>query len=165
MTALYQLSAEYKAAAERMADLGMDDQTVADTLEGLAGPLEERATNIAMTARNLEALAAQIKDAERQMSERRKALEARAESIRAYLLRCMTDAGVQSIESPWFALKVRQNPPSVVVHDEAAIPPEFWRTPEPPPPALDKKAIAEALKDGAAVPGCSLTRGIRLEVK
>jgi len=38
-------------------------------------------------------------------------------------------------------------------------------TPEPPPPAPDKKAIAAALKAGQEVPGCRLTHGMRLEIK
>ena len=48
MTALYLLAEEYRAAAEKLADLDLDEQTVADTLESLAGSVEVKATNVAM---------------------------------------------------------------------------------------------------------------------
>lgn len=162
---LYALTDKYRTAEAQMTDLGMDEVTIRDTLEALQGEVQEKVTSVAMIVRNLESLAEQIKAAEKQMAERRKSIEARAEWLKGYLLQNMVAVGIQSVESPWFAIKVRQNPAAVTVLDEAAIPPEFWRTPEPPPPALDKKAIAETLKAGGDVPGATLTRGNRLEIK
>jgi hypothetical protein len=74
MTALYVLSQEYRTAAEKLADMDLDDQTFADTLESLSGDLEAKAVNVAMFCRNLEASAAAIEEAEAQMAARRKAL-------------------------------------------------------------------------------------------
>lgn len=37
MTALYLIAAEYRNAAEQLANLDLDPQTVADTLEGMSG--------------------------------------------------------------------------------------------------------------------------------
>lgn len=165
LPALYELAREYRDAAERLADLDLDEQTVADTLEGLAGDLEVKATNVAMFARNLEATAAQIKDAEAQMAARRKAVENRATSLRRYLLVSMQQAGIQKIECPYFRLAVRDNPPAVDVFDAAQVPAEFMRQPETPPPAPDKTAIKDELKAGRDVPGCRLTVGQRLDIK
>lgn len=166
LPALYELAGEYRAAAEQLADLDLPPEVVADTLEGLAGDLEQKATNVALFARNLEATAAAIKQAEADMAARRKAIENRAASIRDYLLRNMMACGIQKIESPWFDLAVRQNPASVVVDDIEQIPAEFMRQPEPPPPAPDKKAIKDAIeKEGREVAGCHLDFGHRLEIK
>lgn len=164
-TSLYVLADEYRAAAESLANMELDEQTIADTLEGLAGALEVKATNVAMFARNLEAAAESIKGAEKQMADRRKAIEARAAKIRAYLRANMEKAGITKIESPYFNLAIRDNPPNVVIDAEDMIPPGFMRQPEPPPPAPDKKAIAEALKAGIDVPGAHLERGTRLEIR
>lgn len=165
MTALYLLAAEYRAAADKLADLELDDQTIADTLEGLSGDLEVKANNVAMFARNLESTALAIKEAEGAMAARRKAIEKRAEGLRRYLLSSMQTAGIQSIECPYFKLSVRANPASVNVFDERQIPAQYMRQPEPPPLAPDKTAIKEALKAGIDVPGCVLTAGHRLEIK
>jgi len=165
MTALYQLTDQYRLAAERLADLDLPDEVIADTLEGMAGELEVKATNVAAFARNLETTAAAIKDAEASMAARRKALERRAESLRHYLLHNMQRAGIKRIDSPHFTLSVKDNPPAVDVFDVFQLPAEFMRQPEPPPPAPDKPAIKEALKAGVDVPGARLTQSQRLEVK
>lgn len=165
LPSLYVLADQYLADLQKLAELDLDDQTVADTLEGLAGDIEVKATNVAMFARNLEATAEAIKGAEAQMAARRKAVEARAESLRAYLKAQMERTGITKIESPYFALTIKQNQPAVHVEDAALVPTEFKKFTPPPPPTVDKKAVAEALKSGTDVPGCRLERGTRLEIK
>lgn len=165
MTALYLLADEYRAACEKLADLDLDPQTIADTLEGMSGDLEVKAQNVAMFARNLEATAAAIKEAEAAMSARRKAIENRAAGMRSYLLSSMQHAGIEKIECPLFKLAVRENPPAVDIYEPGTIPAEFMVTPPPPPASPDKKAIAEAIKAGREVPGARLTRGVRLDIK
>jgi hypothetical protein len=165
VTALYVLVGEYRAAADRLAEMDLDAQTVADTLESISGDLEQKAVAVAMVARNFDASAAAIKDAEAQMAARRKAIEHRAAGLRAYLLNCMQSTGIKRIECPHFALTVRDNPPAVDVFDVAQVPAEFMRQPEPPPPAADKAAIKDAIKAGRDVPGARLTQGQRLEIR
>lgn len=163
--ALYQLADLYLADLQKLGDLDLDEQTVADTLEGLSGALEVKATNVAAFTRNLEASAEAIKGAEEQMAKRRKAIEKRAESLKAYLKDNMERTGVLKIEGPHFALAIKRNPPAVHVEAQELVPAAFFNTPPPPPPALDKKRIAEALKAGQDVPGCRLEQGTRLEIK
>ena len=165
MTALYNIAAEYRAAAEKLAELDLDAQTIADTLEGLSGDLETKAQNVAFFVRNLEATAAAIKQAEADMAARRKAMENRADSLRRYIFDSMTVAGIEKIECPHFRLAIKNNPAAVDVFEPGLVPASFMRTPEPPPPAPDKTAIKEALKAGQDVPGARLTSGQRLEIK
>ena len=107
MSALYQIAATYSDAAERMTDLGLPEDVIRDTLEGMAGELQEKATSVGQVIRNLESLAQQIEQAERQMRERRKALESRADWLRGYLLANMERTGITVIESPWFRASIR----------------------------------------------------------
>ena len=83
---LYQIADQYLVDIQKLQDMELDEQTLADTLEGLSGDLEVKATNVAMFVLNLENAADSIKAAEKAMAERRKALEARADRIRQYLL-------------------------------------------------------------------------------
>ena len=160
---LYSIADEYLQAVSTLSDLDLPDDVIADTLESLQYPLEQKATNVAMFARNLEATAEAIREAEGEMAKRRKALESRAASIRSYLLQNMVRAGVTKIECPLFKLAVRDNPLSVVIDGD--VPAEFMRQPDPPPPVADKKAIGEALKAGREVANARLVRGQRLEIK
>jgi hypothetical protein len=145
--------------------LDLDDATLSDTLESLGGELQVKAVSVGCFIRNLEATAAQIKDAEAQMAARRKALENRAARVKDYLHASMLVAGVDKIECALFRLSVRNNPPAVEVYDALSIPAQYMRQPELPPPAPDKKALAEALKRGEEVPGVRLTHGTRVEIK
>lgn len=170
MTALtlYQIAGEYRQAADTLAELDLDDQTIADTLESISGDLTTKSQNVAFVIKNIEATVEQINAAVEHMNARAQALEKRAERVREYLLQNMLMAGVQKIECPYFKLAVRDNPPKVVVDDEKQIPMLYMTDPAPPPPPTpkpDKKLIAAALKDGHDVPGCRLERGKRLEIK
>lgn len=163
--ALYKIAESFQAL-ECLDDPDMPPEAVNDTLDSLRGDLTVKATNVAMYARNLEALAAQIKLAEQTMAHRRKMLENRAESIREYIKRCMETASIQKIDCPHFSLAIKKNPPAVEITDEESIPAIYMRDPPPPPPpAPDKKLIGDALKTGQAVPGARLIQGTRLDIK
>lgn len=164
MTALYEIANEYRAISDRLHDLDLDEETIADTLESLSGELTEKSTNVAKFVRNLEAMAAQIKEAEAQMAARRKSIEKRAENIRKYLHTNMEKAGITKIECPWFVVSLRTNPASVQIDDEAEIPDEYMRE-IPAKYEPNKVAIKSSLQEGIAVPGCHLERTTRLEIK
>ena len=163
--ALYEIVAEFRDAAAQLSTLDVDEQTIDDTLEALRFPLEQKATNVACIVRNLEATAEAIKQAENQMADRRTAIENRAKRIREYLRVNMESAGVKEIDSPWFKLSIRKNPPAVVIERETDVPKLYMRQAPPPPPAPDKREILAALKAGDVVPGCRLEAKTRLEIK
>lgn len=162
---LYQLVDEFKAAAESLSDLDLPDEVITDTLEGLSGEIEAKATNVAMFARNLEVIAEQIKIAESAMSGRRKAIENRVTRIKDYLKENMERCGISKIESPYFKISIRENPPSVVIDAESLLPEQYMRQPEIPPPIPDKKLLSDDLKNGKIIPGAHLERRTRLEIK
>lgn len=162
---LFELAAEYRADLEKLASLDLPEETVRDTIEGMGGALEVKAQNIASLTKHLEVVAAGIKDAEQAMASRRRALENRIESLKGYTLSAMQNNAIERIDTPMYVLSVAKNPPSVEVYEPALIPAKFMRQPEPPPPAPDKKAIMESIKQGEEVPGCRLTQGYRLSIK
>ena len=164
MTALYELASSYRALADQLHDLDLPEEVIADTLESEAGDLMEKGTNVAKVFRNMESMAAQIKEAEAQMAARRKAIEKRAASLKEYLKTNMEKAGISKIESPWFCISIKQNPESVQVDDEASIPRDYFKE-IPVSYQLDKTVVKQAIKDGYEVPGCHLSRSTRLEVK
>jgi chromosome segregation ATPase len=161
---LYEIRADYLQALEVLTDPEMDlpPEVLADTLEGLEGQLQEKATNVAAYMRHLEATAEAIKEAEAKMTKRRKAIENRAASLRDYLKENMEAAGISKIESPWFELKIQRNPAAVQIDDEEALPDEFKR--EVTALKIDRAALKAALKT-QTVPGARLTTGTRLAIR
>lgn len=164
MTSLYEISLAYRADAQRLADLDLPADVVTDTLDAMSGELEVKAQNVVFFARDLQATANAIKDAEEQMAKRRKAIENRAKHLLEYVHGCMETAQVQRIECPHFRLAIQAKPPSVDVYEPGLIPEQYMRAPEAPPPAPDKTAIAQAIKAGEEVPGARLVHGTRLAI-
>jgi len=167
MTALYTITSQYLALAERLADGDFDAQTVADTIEasGITDELAVKAQGIEFVARGAEAHNLAI-DAEIARLQALKAQRNRvAAGLRAYLLDNMQRAGIERIDCPLFTLSIKKNPPSVDVYDALSVPAEYMRQAPPPPPAIDKAAIKKAIAAGEDVPGARLTQAVRLDVK
>jgi hypothetical protein len=163
--ALYQIADEYLQNLSVLESLELDDQTFADTLEGLSGEFDNKAVAVAQYAQNLLALAQSIKEAEAQMAERRKGLENKAERLKEYLLANMQRTGITKIDSPYFAISVRNNPESVIVDAEIMIPQDYWIFPDVPAPRVDKPKIKAALAAGIAINGVHLERKQSLQIK
>lgn len=164
MTALYFLANEYRADLAKLQELDLPPEIVADTLESLGGELEHKAQNVALMVRALESDAAAVKQWSKDAAERSKALEARAESLRAYLARCMEACGIDKISGPAVSLSFRASS-AVVIDGEDLIPAEFMRQKPAPAPEPDKTAIAAAIKAGREVPGAHVEQRRSLQIK
>jgi hypothetical protein len=164
---LYTLAQEYRALADRLADGDFDEKAIADTMEasGLPEQIGEKAQGCEMVARTFEADIPTIDAEIKRLQELKKARQARADALRDYLLRNMIASDIQALECPLFRLSVAKNPPAVEVFDEKQIPQDYFTSPPAPPPQLDKKLVAQALKDGHDVPGARLRQGVRLAIK
>lgn len=164
MTALYVIAQEYQETARKLADLDLDAQTIADTLEGMSGALEAKAQSVAMVARAMEADAAAVAQWAKDAAARSKAIEQRADALREYLARTLLACGIQKVEGPGITLGFRKST-AVVIDEPGLIPAEFMKQPEPPPPAPSKTLIGDALKAGRDVPGARLEVRHNLQVK
>lgn len=164
MTALFELAAEFRALADKLNDSDLDAQTIADTLDGAGGDLEEKIINTAKYYRNVEADADKIEEAAKQMMARAKTLRTHSGNIKQYLQANMERAGLQKVSSPWFVISIAQNPEAVTVDDESAIPRDYFKE-IPATFQLDKALVKQAIKDGFNVPGAHLSRGTSLRIK
>ena len=164
MTSLYELAGEYKLLSEKLDAADLDEQTVADTLEGASGDLQEKAVNVAKYAKSQDSDAEQIEIEAKAMLERAAAKRKKATKLREYLHDTLLLTGINKIESPWFVISIKNNPESVSVLDEQQIPRDYFKE-IPATFKLDKTLVKQAIKDGFQIAGCSLVRGTRIEIK
>ena len=164
--ALYTLAGQYQQLAERLSNMDLDAETVADTIEasGLVDDIAAKATGIEMVARTMEQYTPTIDAEIERLTALKKHRQKAAAGLRAYLLHNMQESGITKLESPLFKIALRDNPPAVDVYEPGLVPNEYMRQPETPPPAPDKTAIKAALKAGKDVPGARLTAGQRLAI-
>lgn len=160
LPSLYELSTEVALALES------DDDGALEALDALLPKLEHKAANVARWIELQADTVELLRSREARIREERQARERRVERVKEYLLDCMTRAEVMRITDTRTGTEIRmaKNPPRVVVDDEDAIPAVFWKQPEPPPPCIDKKELAKALKENT-VPGARLEQGWRVEIK
>lgn len=155
---LFQIAQQHRQLVDKLADLDLDEQTLADTLEAESWPIEQKCENTMFVVRaaqlQQEAIDAEIE----RLSMLRERIAGRESSLRRLLETGMQIAGITKITAGTFSLALQKNPPSVEILDEKQLPAKFMRTPEPKPvvPAPDKKLIAAALKAGEPVPGAKL---------
>lgn len=164
MAALFELAAEFRALADKLNDSELDAQTIADTLDGAGGDLEEKIINTAKYCRNEEAEADAIAEAIKQMQAREKTKRKHVDNIKKYVADQMERAGKTKVPSPWFVVSIAQNPEAVTVDDESLIPRDYFKE-IPATFQLDKGLLKQAIKDGYTVPGARLTRGTSLRIK
>ncbi len=145
----------YKAVREqiRAQDPDLDEQTPADTVEGLTD-LHEIVQAIVRSALADEALAAGLKGRIAEMQGRLGRLEDRASKRRQIARDVMTELDLKKITAPDFTVSIRPGTPSLVVIDEAAVPSIYW---EPRDPRLNRQELTSDLKQGAEMAGVTLS--------
>lgn len=160
----FELAAQYRQLAELLSERHDDEQLIADTLDSISGPLDERLENLAKMVRNLEAADSGIMQSMENLQARHIALQRATQRSRKLILEVMQAAGRDKVTTALFALAVKKNPPLVVIDREADLPPAYLTYQEPPSPTPNKKAIAAALKAGTPVPGAHTEQDIRLDI-
>lgn len=137
----------------RAEDRDIDEQTLADTVEGLTD-LHEIVAAIIRSALVDEALASGLKERIKAMQERLERFEDRVSKRRQIARDVMTETEIRKITAPDFTVSLRPGTPSLVVVDETVIPAAFW---EPQAPRLNRQTLLSELKQGGPIAGVALS--------
>lgn len=152
MTALYQIGKEFQELSV-LAETADEDLAVAihDTMGAIQAEFEDKGKAIAMITLNidgdLEAIQSQID----RLTERKRIINNRRESLKEYLRQNMEASGISKISHPLFTITLGKGRPVVVIDNEKAIPDDYVNTKVTSAP--DKAMIAKAIKEGVDVPG------------
>ena len=145
----------YRAIRDRIRaeDPQIDEQTLADTVEGLTD-LHEIVAAIVRAALADEALATGLKGRIAEMQDRLDRLQDCAAKRRHIAKDVMVELDLKKITAPDFTVSVRPGMPSLLVLDEAAVPSIYW---QPREPRLNRQGLANDLKQGAEISGVALS--------
>jgi Siphovirus Gp157 len=137
----------------RAEDPKIDEQTLADTVEGLTN-LHEIIAAIIRAALADEALATGLKGRIAEMQDRLERLQDCAAKRRQIAKDVMVELDLRKITAPDFTVSIRPGMPALLVLDEAAVPSIYW---EPREPRLNRQELLSDLKGGAEVHGVALS--------
>ena len=145
----------YRSVRERIQseDPQIDEQTLADTVEGLTD-LHEIAAAIIRSALADEALATGLKSRVAEMQDRLERLQDRASKRRQIAKDVMLELDIKKITAPDFSVSVRPGLPALQVLNEAAVPSIYW---QPSAPRLKRQELLSELKAGVEVEGVALS--------
>ena len=145
----------YRALRDRIRaqDPDIDQQTLADTVDGLTD-LHEIIAAVVRSALVDAALADGLKSHMSEMQERFERLQDRASKRRQIAKDVMLELDIKKITAPDFSVSVRPGLPALEVLDEAAVPSIYW---QPSAPRLKRQELLSELKTGAAIDGVALS--------
>ena len=148
-------TAAYRAVSERIRaeDPQIDEQTLADTVEGLTD-LHEILMAVIRAALADQALATGLEGRIGEMQARRDRLQDRAAKRRQIAKDVMVELDLKKLSAPDFTVSIRPGTPALMVIDEAAVPSIYW---EPREPLLNRQGLANDLKQGAEIAGVALS--------
>src|SRR5450755_5111031 len=141
----------YRSIRDRIRahDPQIDEQTLADTVEGLTD-LHEIVQAIIRSAVTDEALATALKYRIADMQDRLTRLQDRASKRRQIARDVMIELDLKRLDAPDFTASIREGTPSLMVIDEDAVPSIYW---QPSEPRLNRQELAYELKQGAEIAG------------
>ena len=145
----------YRAIRERIRaqDPQIDEQTLADTVEGLTD-LHEILAAVLRAALADEAMAQGLKCRLADMQDRLTRLQDRAAKRRQIAKDVMVDLDLKKLTAPDFTVSIRPGLPALVVLNEDAVPKIYW---EPGEPRLRRQVLASDLKGGVEIAGATLS--------
>jgi Siphovirus Gp157 len=161
---LFELAAQYRELEALVDSDEVPAEVILDTLEGIKGEFEDKAVAVAQMVLTLKAQSEAVAAVAKAQAERAARIEKRMESLKHYLLLQLQVVGRERIETDELVIRRQNNPPSVYVTNEYAVPKEYWVQPDPPPKRIDKLAIKQAIESGVEVDGCFIEKGEHIRI-
>ena len=158
---LYELTGEYIQLMQMLEDASVEDEAeIAAAMEAIADDIEEKADAYARIMKNLLGDVDALEQEEKRLKARRTALENRVDRLKTAIQNAMQLTGTKKLKTSIGNWGIQNNPPSVRIINQEAIPAEYWKQSAP---QLDRRALLEDMKQGLIVDGCELqqTESIR----
>lgn len=149
---LYELTNDYINLLALAEDPDTDPEVLADTLEGLAGQLEDKADNYAKVIRQIESDVNGLKAEIERLQARKTAAQNNIDRMKANLEQMMIATDKTKFKTELFSFGIQKNPAKVVMDEQYIenVPEEYLKYKDP---EIDRKKIAEDLKAGKDLNG------------
>jgi len=158
---LYELNSEFKNLINRLENADPEEQNaILEHLSEIGIERDEKIENTCLYIKNLDAMADSIKAEEKKLSERRKAIENRSESMRNWLSENLNG---ERFESSRVAVSWRKSETVEVSCLVAELPAEYCRVKTTVEP--DRTILKSLLKNGEIINGCQLVTKQNMQVK
>lgn len=164
MANIYELKQEFDTLWSILEDELVEDSELEDAFANAQLDLADKLENCCKYIKNQESAIAGLKEEEKRLSTKRKAMENGIERLKKLMQMAMTAAGEKKIACGTFTTSIQANPPKAVIDTDLANIPEKYLVAQEP--TIDKKAILADLKDGANLEGVAhIEQGESLRIR
>lgn len=160
MDTMMGITQRYNAVMALADDDSIPQDEVNNALLTLEDELQEKGENCIKYLDSLQDNIDAAKANKKKLDAYIKALESRKKRVEKACIYALDTLQVKSIMTGWGEMKVKKNPPSVVIDDLMQIPTQYQR--QKIQVDVDKVAIKAAIKAGEEVPGAHLEQGTSL---
>jgi hypothetical protein len=160
MESMFDLSERYKALEELLDDETIPQEDVNRALMEVMDDVKSKGENGINYLHMMDGNVEIAKKRKKEIDNYIKTVEHRKKRMLTAYLAAMNNMGIKSIMTGVGELKVKKNPPAVIIDDGGKIPAKYQREKIAIEP--DKKAIATAIKAGEEVPGAHMEQAVSL---
>jgi hypothetical protein len=157
---IYKIGSAFQSIVDMHANGDLTDEQLKEALVALEESKVEKCGNAICYLNMLKHGIEDMKDEEKRIATMRKALESRAKNLESAFAYVLKNMGDKEVITKYGVMKVRKNPPSVVIDDLSKVPTKFQH--QKIEVTLDKVAIKNAIKAGEEVAGCHIEQGEKL---
>lgn len=159
---LYELTADYEELFAMAEDPDIEEDVFRDTLEGIAGAIEDKAEAYAIIIGELLAKADRITSEAKRLNAWADSLTKHADRMKETLMYSMDEIGTKKIETEHFRIGIAGNGGKKPLKITSAVPDRYMVM----KPEVDTKKIREALEAGEQLDFAYLAdRGRHLNIK
>ena len=163
---LYEITDELALLHDQLEESGGElTESLVARLDALGGELQAKGENIGKFIINVLASAESFNNEIQRLERKKKASEALADRLKAYMKKCMEDAGIKKISTPLFDISIQKNggKPAVTILDEKLVPARFLTVVTET--TVDKDGILAAKEGGEDVSAfAKIERGTHLRI-
>ncbi|MBU5669571.1 siphovirus Gp157 family protein [Peptoniphilus sp. MSJ-1] len=154
---LYELTDMYR----NLKDLDLTDEELQQSLNNIEDEIEIKAENIAKVIKENNGYIDLLKEEEKRLADKRKAIENRQNYLKDYIETSMIATDKRKFKTNLFSFNIQKNPASVKWEDETKIPVEFIKTET----KVMKKELKEAVQNGLEIEGVELVSTESLRIR
>lgn len=162
MSSLFELTGKY-LDVKNLAEQGVDEQTIMDTLESIDDEIEIKADGYAAVIKHLKGNVEMIDSEIKRLQQLKSTHKNTEKRMKENLYDNMKMTGKTKFKTNLNNFYVKKNPPSLQVEDEGRIPEDYFITSK----ALDKKSLLQYMKDNEldAFEGVRIQQGESLVIR
>lgn len=162
MSKLYKLSEQFKNLEELLENDDLPKELIQDALNDVQASIEEKIIGMCSYIKNLESDVVGVASEVKRLSDKKKAMENKIDSIKSYMYENLKSLNMQKVRTSIFSVAIQKNQKALKITDGNKIPIAYVL---PQEVKFDKKAILADIKNGQVIEGVEVMQSESIRIR